>query len=257
MQSGRLAVDRQFVRSTLDSHPFLISAFFVMRAIALQLIHAVTWLPRVGLWISREGKDIWITLAVLAVALGAVYAFGVGEQSIRIAGFFLELLGLAVVAIGLNDSRQLFGRPGVYTAIKNSMKRFPKPWRGTHVLVVGSAGSVSGSATAAAIGNSTSRLPTTLEERVALLEEKLYLADTQINEGRRKLEEEAKKRKAAIEAEAEARDEGDRAVQKLIEEAVIGGIRLETMGVVWLAFGLTLSSLSEEIACLINKLVGT
>ena len=108
-----------------------------------------------------------------------------------------------------------------------------------------------------AIGNSTCRLPTTLEERVALLEERLYLADTQINEGRRKLEEEAKKRKAAIEAEVEARDEGDKAVQNLIKEAVIGGIRLETMGVAWLAWGLTLSSLSEEIACLISKLWGT
>lgn len=48
--------------------------------------------------------------------------------------------------------------------------------------------------------------------------------------------------------EAKARVEGDAAVKKQLEEAVVGGILLETIGVTWLAGGVILSSLSTEIA---------
>jgi UDP-N-acetyl-D-mannosaminuronic acid transferase (WecB/TagA/CpsF family) len=90
----------------------------------------------------------------------------------------------------------------------------------------------------------------TLDERVTLLERRLTLADKQIQEGRLKLEEETKNRVDAINSEKAARIEGDTQVRKQLEEAVIGGIHLETTGIVWLACGVILSSLSEELACL-------
>jgi hypothetical protein len=52
-----------------------------------------------------------------------------------------------------------------------------------------------------------------------------------------------------------ARIEGDATVRKQLEEAVVGGITLETVGIVWLASGVTLSSLSEELARLVVKLI--
>jgi hypothetical protein len=52
-----------------------------------------------------------------------------------------------------------------------------------------------------------------------------------------------------------ARIEGDAVVQKQLEKAVIGGINLETVGIVWLACGVALSSLSEELAGLVARLI--
>jgi hypothetical protein len=95
----------------------------------------------------------------------------------------------------------------------------------------------------------------TLDERVTLLERRLNLANKQIQEGRLKLEEETKDRIEAINSEEMARIEGDAVVRKQLEEAVVGGINLETVGIAWLACGVTLSSLSEELAYLVAKLI--
>ena len=84
---------------------------------------------------------------------------------------------------------------------------------------------------------------------------RLTLADKQIQEGRLKLEEETKNRIEAIHSEKAARVEGDAVVQKQLEKALVGGINLETVGIVWLACGVTLSSLSEELAGLVAKLI--
>jgi hypothetical protein len=231
-----------------------------MKAITVQLIqHIVTWPFQVAVWIGREGKHIWITLAVLAlIVISAFLPFGMGEKGLRVAGFSLEFLGIGVVAIGLYKTRKDFERPGIREAILNSWKRRPKLWRDKPAGVTGSVNVVSGNDTVSAFG-SVGKLPATLEleERVALLEERLNLTDTQIDEGRRKLEEEVRKREAALNAEAKARTEDYKSATALIEKAVVDGISLEAMGVAWMAFGLTLSSLSEEIAWLISKLAGT
>jgi hypothetical protein len=190
--------------------------------------------------------------------IGAFLPFGMGEKWLRVAGFSLEFLGIGVVAIGLYKTRKDFERPGICEAILNSWKRRPKLWRDNPVGVTGSVNVVSGNDTVSAsgsVGRPTSSLE--LEERVALLEERLNLTDMRVDEGRRKLEEEARKREAALNAEAKARTEDYEGAKALIEKAVVNGISLEAMGVAWMAFGLTLSSLSGEIACLISKLAGT
>lgn len=160
------------------------------------------------------------------------------------------------MAIGLSESRKLFGRPSLYQAFQRWTERRPRFGARKYVLnAEGASFIINGNDSSMAFGL-VGTSAHTLDERLTLLERRLNLADKQIQEGRRKLEEETKNRMEAIVSEEVARIEGDAIVQKQLEEAVVGGINLETVGVVWLAFGVTLSSLSVELDCLISKLSG-
>jgi hypothetical protein len=135
------------------------------------------------------------------------------------------------------------------------LKGYPKFGEPNPIPVAGSVNVQLQGDTLKAYGGSLSVLPSTLEARVSLLESKLKLADRQINETGLRLEEERKSRIDALNSEEVARIEGDAVVWKQLEEAVVGGISLETVGIVWLACDVTLSSLSEELACLVTRLV--
>jgi len=221
------------------------------------IANLINWITRLAVWVFLDAKDAWISILPIALIIGCGWLiFGLDEQGIRISGLVLELLGILVVARGLSESRKLFGRPSLYQSFLRWTERRPRFGAPKYVLnAEGSCFAVNGSDSAMArgfVGTSAH----TLEERIVLLERRLNLADTQIQEGRRKLEEEAKNRMEAIVSEEVARIEGDAIVQKQLEEAVVGGINLETVGIVWLACGVTLSSLSVELDCLISKLAG-
>lgn len=207
-------------------------------------------------WAFRDARDVWVSILPVALIVGCAWLLsGWDDQGIRISGMLLELLGILVVAKGLSESRKLFGRPSLYQSFMSWAERRPRFGAPAYVLNAGEGRFiVNGNDSAMAFG-SVGTSAHTLEERIALLEQRLNLTDTQIQEGRRKLEEETKNRIEAINYEEGARIEGDAVVRKHLEEAVVGGINLETVGIVWLACGVTLSSLSEELACLVTKLI--
>jgi hypothetical protein len=95
----------------------------------------------------------------------------------------------------------------------------------------------------------------TIEERISALEGQLASLGKQFEEFNIHLNKETGKWGGTMKSEEEARVKGDVANAKQLEEAVVGGINLETVGILWLAVGVTLSSLSEELACLVAKLI--
>lgn len=226
------------------------------RAIAF-ITNLINWIHRLAVWASRDAKDAWISILPVLVITGCAWLIsGLNEQGVRISGLLLELLGILVVAKGLSESRKLFGRPSLYQSLLKWTERRPRFGAPKYVLnAEGGCFAVNGGdsvMTHGFVGTSAH----TLDERVTLLERRLNLADAQIQEGRRKLEEETTNRMEAINLEEVARIAGDAVVRKQLEEAVVGGINLETTGIVWLACGVTLSSLSQELACWVNKLGG-
>jgi hypothetical protein len=157
------------------------------------------WITRLAVWAFRDAKDAWVSILPLVLIIGGAWLIsGLDEQGIRMAGLLLELLGIGVVARGLNESRMLFGRPSLYQSFLGWAERRPRFGAAGYVLNAGEGSfTVNGSDSAMAhgvVGTSAN----TLDERVTLLERRLNLADIQIQEGRRKLEEEHKSRIEAL-----------------------------------------------------------
>ena len=227
-----------------------------MKMIVIWFIQLKNWIPRLFSWIILDAKDLWITSLVIAAVVGSSYlTFGIEERGFRVSGLFLELLGILVVAKGLSDSRQLFERPSMNQSLLNWLKQFPKFGGNNYVLVAGEGRFKMENDSVAAFGL-VGKAPHTIEGRIALLEKRLDLADKQIQEGNRKIEDETKNRVEAMNSEVESRNEGDLAVRKQLEEAVVGGILLEIKGIVWLATGVILSTLSTELDGISRYMMG-
>lgn len=218
------------------------------------------WLRKFGRWFARifrwlgEARRVWVALLAVACAFLVSYAmFGTWEARIRIAGLALELLGICTVAVGLGETRKLFGRPTLVDVGLSWFKRFPK-FKGQDYVLNAAAGAYSlGGASVSAFATSNPAPGTPLEKRVSILEESINRAQLQIDQAHRKLEEETRSRSTAIDSERRDREAADQKVQKLLEEAAAGGLYLETMGVVWLAIGVLLATASNELARLISN----
>ena len=91
----------------------------------------------------------------------------------------------------------------------------------------------------------------TVEERLDALEEKYEQLNQQLAEARRELKSEARRLDEAVNDERRARDEADAAIQEQLESFSVGGLHLESMGLVWLLVGITLTTLPGEIASLL------
>jgi len=57
-----------------------------------------------------------------------------------------------------------------------------------------------------------------------------------------------------VKDERRARDEADAQIREQLESFSVGGLHLESMGLVWLFVGITLATLPGEIASLLEML---
>jgi hypothetical protein len=155
----------------------------------------------------------------------------------------LELLGIGVVAMGLSDSRRLFGLPWL---------KPPPPFR-TRTINLEAEGGVS-SLKSVVLGELEvidREFHSPLETRISLLEKNLSINIAQVSELNKKLQVVTQTLSESLEVERVARREETGKIQEQLREAIVGGINLEVVGILWLFLGTTLSSLSKELACLI------
>lgn len=164
---------------------------------------------------------------------------------------FLELMGLATVALGIRETRSLFGRPSLVHVGRNWLARFPRFRISAHVIV-GTGGFTLGGMSASAFGTSGPAPTATLEERVAILEKNVNQTNALIHETQRKLDQESQQRQHELTAEKREREDGDNKNKQLVEEAAAGGLYLEITGAFWLAFGITMATASNEFAKLFS-----
>jgi hypothetical protein len=174
------------------------------------------------------------------------------EPRIRFTGMILELLGLLTVALGLRGTRILFAHPSLLGKAKDFLSRFPKFKKPPQIHVASGAlvGGGDGVFASATIGSIPA---TTLEERVANLERAVHQAAERIDKTQQDIAQEARVREDALVAERLERENADRSNKQLLERAMAGGLYLETIGVFWLAFGITLATASGEIAKLVQR----
>ena len=205
-----------------------------------------SWFRRFATWLA-EARLSWLGLAVVGMGLCVSLSLDLPEPYIRLTGLALQLLGLLTVLYGISKTRQLFNLPTVRGSVISWLKRFP-PFRlkGVTGRMIGLAGEVN------AAGRVKVRLSvgpdSPLESRVRALESNFRLLDETVEKLQEQAEERDRLGREAIRAESQARQREVTLVSEKLALAQTGGLTLSLMGLVWLAIGLIVTTLSPEIA---------
>lgn len=201
-------------------------------------------------WLFVQPRLIWATLIVLAAACFLAFWPPPSDQRIRFASLLLQIGGLATVAWGIHKVRTQFGEDPFLELVA-------KWWERRHARVVsGAAVLEAGSAMMAATGQAVRLAPTTLEQRVAYLEQDLAELTKRVDMVASDLRKEEQASKAAIAAESRERKKETGELNNQMKLFATGGIYVSMMGLVWLLFGITLATIPQEILAGAEWVVG-
>lgn len=210
---------------------------------------------QIGNWLLEPEKTWKYFLIIIAVFLHGniipIIWFGThGSLELRIVliGLLFQLIGISTVAWGLYETRKQFRRPGVFEIVQSWLKRFPKLKPGLVSLSATGTSSASGSDTLSLQEPQQPGPDSPFEERIAWLEGKITRLDTLVQEHKKQYEEKITKLTTDLTSERQSRETEDKEVRKFFEEVSIGGIHLESFGVLCLFIGTILTTLSNEIA---------
>jgi len=208
----------------------------------------IIWLRAVWNWLN-EARVFWFLVLVAVGALIVAFGAEATEARVRVTGWVLQLLGLSTVAWGIRETRQMFRRPDVLALASAWLARYPKYPKYTGIT--GTIGTAEERDTAHAIGHvsTKARAAPTLEDRVAALEDKLRSTTSQVQHTQRDLSLEVHNRQAALNQERQTREQQDQELERKLEVAETGGLHVSAVGLVWLALGLTLSTIPNELLC--------
>jgi hypothetical protein len=179
------------------------------------------------------------------------------EARIRTAGGFLQIAGLLTVVIGISTLRRDFGLPGTLSEITADALHWlrvtsSRLWRAfghrsTKVLIAGS-GSFAVAGNWRAHGKVRSAPNATTDQRLTTLESNVDVLDDAVWKLREDLDHEVEQRKQAIATESRIREDTRQTLQERLADVAIGGIRLQTVGLVLLFLGILLATWSPELA---------
>ena len=202
------------------------------------------------LWLG-EVYLAWMLLATLAIALLFGFWPPPSEHSVRVSGWVLELCGLFTVAWGLRETRRQFGRPGIGFLVRAWWSRRPR--LGGKVVTASATASLGAmSAAGRAYGWRNVTANATVEERVSALEANVKDVNDRVNTALRELDQEVRTRGEAVKTERSERQHAIQQVERKMEAVETGGLSLSAVGIVWLAVGLTLSTIPVELLALLK-----
>lgn len=231
----------------------------------LQSFHKWTRETVAGWHLRYRARGLWRWLKEGRHWLGALGVLGLGwalpllwaptpEAHMRWTGAFLQVAGVGTVAYGLSKTRALFDKPPVWESLVEWLKRLPTVLRGprtisgsAHLTMAPGSLSARGFVSSPSLSSDAS-----LEDRIAALEEKHKELERQLHEVRGHIDERAQEIEDQLSEEQRAREAADERVNQRIEEASIGGLHLEVIGLVWLIVGILCASLPDEIAALLS-----
>lgn len=206
----------------------------------------IQYFRRLCNWL-KEGWFVWLGVVLLLIA----FAGHPSELRIRIMGLALQVLGIIAVALGIHKTRVLFGRPALIFAVPKWLSRFPKyrP-RG----VTGEFNITLPSPTAFLIGYQwINPSDASLDARTTALEENLKRVNEQVYRTYSLLHQEVRNREDALKLESQTREKENQEFNQKLEMSETGGLEISAMALVWLALGLIMSTLSNEIGCFFSK----
>lgn len=95
------------------------------------------WSFEIWHWLA-DGKIVFMCILVIVSAIALGFYAWCSEVSIRLAGYFLQLIGMTFAIRGLLSIRAHFGQPLLRRLFVNWLKRFPK-WKKNTIIGVGAA----------------------------------------------------------------------------------------------------------------------
>jgi hypothetical protein len=210
------------------------------------LVQLGTWPSRFFAWLARARLPLF-AIAVVLIAIAATLLHLRSEQSVRIAGLLLQLLGIAAAAIGIRDTRRMFGKPTFFELLRRWIKSFPRLAPRTITGVGIGSTSISGDARATIWRNATGH---SLEERLSATEANVKELYDRLNLTENEFHQHVRSAKRSLQEETAAREEQDRLLHVKVESASTDGLSLAAVGVLWLVFGTILSTVPNELLAL-------
>jgi len=193
-------------------------------------------------------------LAVGGIVVAASSALALTQDvatAVLYAGALLEMFGLATVALGLSEVRRSFGQPSIWQKLLAWARQVASAFRPPHpiTLQAGAVGMaiVAGKARAIVGAGPDS----SLDRRVAILEENLNRLRDEVDGIESEIKKEAGAVKDALIRERQARDNELRKMTARMEDLAVGGLHLELVGLTWLVFGGLGTSVPDQLAKLL------
>jgi hypothetical protein len=204
------------------------------------------WLIDVWRWLA-EAKLIFMgTLVVLIVTLFGFVAWR-SEESIRIAGYSLQFMGMIFAVRGLLKVREHFGQPLLRQLAFQWLKRFPR-WKRNVVIGVGTAhlGMAGIKGRAEAWNPDDPEKP--IEQRIEAIIKNL----DRVREEQRKHTHSIDKLKESHEEHkkqvAEEQNNMKKTIRSDLESLHTSDLITSLVGLVWLTVGITMSTLAPELS---------
>lgn len=198
-------------------------------------------------WVVTK-RLAWLAIGVLVGAWGLSGAFTEKQDDqIRWAGGILQVAGLCVVALGIEQTRTQFGRPSIRQLIRGRIETLLGiKRRATVVFEIPSIEvAIEANPPRLVVGARPSH---TLEQRVAILEGAVDQVRQELDSETERQTQALKDIRLAIQQEQRARLQVAEALQRELETAVAGGIRVEIVGLIWLLFGIVFATIPGEIS---------
>lgn len=211
-------------------------------------VNLMRWPRRLLWWLLRVRLALFC-LVVVVLALAASLAYFQSEPSIRVSGMLLQLLGISAAALGIRDTRRMFGKPSFLQLARNWLQTIP----GIKPKVVNLRGSASFSFSVKAKARlwHEAGQESTVESRLSAAESNLLELYRRANAAESAFDSHVRAAEQSLREEENARVEEDRRLHLRIQAASTDGLHLAAVGAVWLASGVIMSTIPNELLCLV------
>lgn len=192
------------------------------------------------LWVA---KPAWIFVigTVIAIAVARLVTVEAADR-VKYASGILQVFGLVPVVWGLSSLRQSFGHPSIQRTVADWFRSVGGLFvrRDTVFAVGGGAIEIKGG------GRARSRViagpNTTLEQRVAILEQALNGLEAEQDAASAEHRKLVTDLRADFETERVARKQDHHRVETRLEAFALGGLGMEIVGLLWILLGTLLNA---------------
>ena len=205
-----------------------------------------TWLKEILSW-AWEARLSYLCFIVLMLAF--LFGFGMcpSEQSIRTSGYVLQILGMIFAIRGLLRIRAHFGQPKLRSSSFAWLKRFPK-WK-KHYVINAEAGDyviLSGKARVELWTNDNSADP--LEKRIDGIVNNLERLKEEQRKNSEQIDELQENHEKYKKEQKHKRVNMVNQFRSDLESLHTDDIVVSLIGLTWLTFGLSMSTMSQELS---------
>ena len=211
-----------------------------------------------GLWMRQVAAWAWAGLkaafpyAILVLVPCAIFILPIEirdckEAAIRLVGLLLQLVAIALVICQLRDRLKLFGKPLLFSSVRDHLRRFPSWHSKKFNLAVSFPRAeikVSDSLKVRHILNSS------LESRVEALEGEVEDLRSNVRGVERSVKRHAEESRKSLQAMQEENTRRHEGLERLVDDSAVGGMRLEWVVASYLLVGIVLATAAPELALL-------